>query len=158
MLSSESRYIQGGVLDVPLTHFSLLLLCSQLAYSKDEIYHYTGRTMGTSYNVKFRSFRPLDFQKNFDALLVEINRQMSTYIPDSEISLFNKGEANKASKISPEFAFVVAEAKSIYSRTNGAFEPTIGELVNLWGFGPKDARKNSIPKRLGLCKGSGWSR
>ena len=69
----------------------LLAACSQQPLEKE---HYlSGRTMGTTYNVKFVSDKPIDtvaLQHNIDQRLVQINQLMSTYIGDSELSLFNR--------------------------------------------------------------------
>ena len=102
-----------------------------------------GKTMGTTYTVKYLSDGlkdlppPEQVQADLDKLLVEVNRQMSTYDPSSEISRFNQLQAvGEPMEISADFAFVTAEAFRLNGLTQGALDVTVGPLVNLWGFGP----------------------
>ena len=62
---------------------------------------------------------------------------MSTYIETSELSLFNKFRGKEWFPISKDFAYVINEAIKISKLTNGAYDITVGPLVNLWGFGPE---------------------
>ncbi|ASK28523.1 FAD:protein FMN transferase [Neisseria chenwenguii] len=102
-----------------------------------------GETMGTTYTVKYLSDgqsklpAPADMKSQLDGLLQEVNRQMSTYAPASEISRFNKmRDTKRALPVSADFAFVTAEALRLNKLTGGALDVTVGPLVNLWGFGP----------------------
>lgn len=123
----------------------LLAACSQQPLEKE---HYlSGRTMGTTYNVKFVSDKPIDtvaLQHNIDQRLVQINQLMSTYIGDSELSLFNRAPGQQPFTLSPETALVVAEAIRLGEMSGHALDVTIGPLVNLWGFGPTK-RPETIP-------------
>ncbi|MCA9029784.1 MAG: FAD:protein FMN transferase [Planctomycetaceae bacterium] len=95
--------------------------------------------MGTTYHITvvFEGEQPeaAQLQDGIDALLGEINGQMSTYIPDSELSQFNASPANQAFDVSPETALVVERALQIALQSNGVYDPTVGPLVRLWGFG-----------------------
>ena len=102
-----------------------------------------GETMGTTYTVKYLSDglkdlpSPEKVKSQLDLLLEEVNRQMSTYREDSEISRFNKmRETGKPMPIAADFAAVTAEAIRLNKATHGALDVTVGPLVNLWGFGP----------------------
>lgn len=98
-----------------------------------------GQTMGTYYRVQFLSTdscAPTPLQ--VDYLLQEFNQSLSTYIPGSEISRFNAAPANTAVAVSERFWTALLAAKQIYDASQGAFDITIGPLVNLWGFGPTD--------------------
>ena len=64
---------------------------------------------------------------------------MSTYISDSEISRFNSHRSLEPVDVSDGFEEVLSLALAISSRSQGAFDVTVGPLVNLWGFGPEDA-------------------
>ncbi|TWT39537.1 FAD:protein FMN transferase [Blastopirellula retiformator] len=108
----------------------------------------SGRTMGTTYSVKFfpptNDFDPTGLQQEIDRRLVEINQQMSTYIPDSELSRFNQSKAGDWFPVSTELAEVVSLAKQINHDSDGAFDVTVGPMVNLWNFGP-DHHPEKIP-------------
>lgn len=101
-----------------------------------------GKTMGTTYTVKYiaqpnqKLPESAQVQQQIDDLLKEVNRQMSTYDKNSEISQFNRQPASAAAMpISADFATVLTEAVRLNAQTEGALDVTIGALVNLWGFG-----------------------
>lgn len=94
-----------------------------------------GSTMGTTYSVKYLDEEGRNFQPGIDSLLEVFNLSHSTYIPESEISRFNREALLKYE--SPFFYPVLERSKEIYEKTGGAFDPTIGPLVNAWGFGPE---------------------
>ncbi len=108
----------------------------------------SGQTMGTTYAVKIRGVsKAFDLQharKSIDGIFERINSRMSTYREDSELSLFNRSESTDWMPVSSETVHVVSEAVRISTLTNGAFDVTIGPLVNLWGFGP-DSQPTKIP-------------
>ncbi len=122
-----------------------------------------GRTMGTTYNIKIVS--ELEFDKTalnskIDQLLVDVNQAMSTYIDDSELSLFNKSKMSTGTAISPSLERVIKEAIRLGDLSQGKLDVTVGPLVNLWGFGPQQ-RPETIPtdreiaevrKQVGLDK------
>ena len=99
-----------------------------------------GETMGSIYTVKIvgTNLPPVDLEvlkKEVDAQLKEINRQMSHYEPESELSRFNRAAADTPIKISTEFARVLRFALDLNRDSGGAFDPTLGPVINLWGFG-----------------------
>jgi len=94
--------------------------------------------MGTTYSIKIITgyFENLEgLQQEIDNCLDEINRSMSVYIKDSEISLLNKSQSLKPMAVSKDFLMVIKTAEEIYRQTEGAWDGTVGPLVNLWGFG-----------------------
>ncbi|OBU20708.1 FAD:protein FMN transferase [Photobacterium aquimaris] len=107
-----------------------------------------GSTMGTYYSIKIIDQAGLpsakEIQQEIDRRLELVNDQMSTYRPQSELSLFNKAPANKPFPVSAATAKVIAEALRISKVSNGAYDVTVGPVVNLWSFGP-EARPESIP-------------
>lgn len=135
------------MLRISLVIFSVLVLfgCSNAA--TDQEHYFSGQTMGTTYNVKYVTGDPLDHEQlkqSVEQRLIEINQLMSTYIDDSELSLFNKSAPNSPYLLSQETAFVVAEALRIGALSEGSLDVTVGPLVNLWGFGPTK-RPETIP-------------
>lgn len=119
----------------------LVLLFSLLAGCSDEnrMISYSGATMGTTYSVKIDpAGKEADediLQAKTDSLLKNVNMQMSTYIPESEISRFNSSSDTGWFDISSDFARVLVVSREISEKSEGAFDITIGPLINLWGFG-----------------------
>jgi thiamine biosynthesis lipoprotein len=98
--------------------------------------------MGTTYSVSIvdepQKFLNTNIHLSVDSLLIEINKQMSTYIPNSEISKFNASQDTSWFKVSKDFALLVDEAKTLSVDSENAYDVTIGPLVNLWGFGAEE--------------------
>jgi len=95
----------------------------------------TGSVFGTSYSVQYATYKDdLNLEAQFDKLFYEINASMSTYQTNSAISKINR---NEVASIDAHFKTVFDASKVIYKQTQGAFDPTIGVLVNAWDFGPE---------------------
>lgn len=108
--------------------------------------HITGQTMGTiQYNVKYLGDDVPNYKAEIDSILKVFNQSLSTYIPDSEIStLNNTGILEEPSEM---FLDVLKNSKKVYETTDGAFDPTVGPLVNAWGFGP-DKKINVLDSNI----------
>ena len=93
--------------------------------------------MGTSWHVSCVSDATIAPQLDavISKALDEVDQAMSTYKPDSEISRFSKSSTG-ISVSAPSF-YVISVAIDIAKQTNGAFDPTVMPLVNMWGFGPE---------------------
>jgi FAD:protein FMN transferase len=105
-----------------------------------ELVSLAGETMGTTYSVKFselpEGLTVAALQAEVDGCLKTVNNQMSTWQSDSELSRFNRLEEAEWFPVSAETAHVVKTAIEISEMTGGAFDVTVGPLVNLWNFGP----------------------
>ena len=105
---------------------------------------FSGPTMGTRYTVKLAQALEVaavdSVQRAVDRTLARVNRRMSTYLPDSEISRFNRTAGTDWFGVSVETAGVLAEALRTSRLSAGAFDVTVGPLVQLWGFGPAGQR------------------
>ena len=105
-------------------------------------YELSGDTMGTTFGVKLvappESLSRQELTDEISRELEAVNAMTSTYIVDSDISRFNADRSTDWIGVSPEFCNVVSEALRISELTDGAFDITVGPLVNLWGFGPAD--------------------
>lgn len=96
--------------------------------------HITGQTMGNIvYNVKYPGHF-LRLKTQIDSVLMAFNRSQSTYIPGSEISRLN--QSGQLVYESPYFFPVLEMSNKVYKETHGAYDPSVGALVNAWGFGP----------------------
>lgn len=98
-----------------------------------------GNVFGTTYGIQYYSETGKNYQRQFDSLFTVINESMSTYIPYSDISRLNR---NQTFEVDEHFIKVFNTSKTIYNQTNGAFDPTIGAVVNAWDFGPDGKIKN----------------
>lgn len=102
---------------------------------------YSGATMGTTYHIKvvMSALQPAgSLQARIDERLKEINRSMSTFEADSEISRFNTlKDAGDSIVVSDDFFSVMQTARKLYELTDGAWDGSVLPLVDLWGFGPE---------------------
>jgi thiamine biosynthesis lipoprotein len=105
------------------------------------VYHITGPTMGTVYSVKVLPQEPGEDRGEELARVIQeqldsVNAKMSTYRDDSELSRFNQSTSTDPFPVSEDTFHVFQLAHEISAATNGAFDVTVGPLVNAWGFGP----------------------
>jgi len=95
---------------------------------------YVGEALGTSYHIKLFGPENLNIEKGLDSIFEVINNSMSTYQSDSDISRINSGDTSV--RVDENFRKVFNLSKKIYRESNGYFDPTVGNLVNAYGFGP----------------------
>jgi thiamine biosynthesis lipoprotein len=121
-----------------------------------------GETMGTRWNVRVVlaiGVTAASIQAAIVARLAEIIDEMSHWAPDSLLSRFNRSAGGSETILPPDFAHVMAAGLKIAEATGGAFDPTIGRLVDLHGFGPVPVDHPPKPEELDTAlKASGWQR
>ena len=129
-----------------MRYFLLSVICFlPLASCQSErppaLHEFTGLSMGTSWSVKINAETlPLPRQQlksQFDAILDRVNGEMSTYLPESELSIINAAHSTGPIPVSRSLMQVLEAAREISRLTRGGFDVTVGPLVNLWGFGPE---------------------
>ena len=141
-----------------LGFFLLIISCEQPRYTNE----INGYTMGTSYSIKIIENRVLDLNNvssEIDLILRDINKQMSTWDEESEISKLNRNKSDSLIKVSADLYSVIKESLKISKKTQGAFDVTIFDLMSLWGFGPR--ANNDYPSDsmiLNALKSSGWEK
>src|SRR6266446_2767835 len=123
------------------TFITLLAASSVAACARPVHAMIRGLTMGTSYAVELAASID-DAARTRLAELIEvelaaINRAMSTYDPRSELSAFNRREDLRWTPASRGLLEVLDSASRISTSSQGAFDVTVGPLVDLWGFGPQ---------------------
>jgi thiamine biosynthesis lipoprotein len=138
-----------------LTGGLVALNCTQ-SPAQLPVIRWEGRTMGSPFTVQIAgtNLTPTEIDSlklAVEERLKEINRQMSHYQPDSELSQFNRAPANTPFKVSPEFARVVRFSLEMNQRSRGAFDPTLAPVINLWGFGEK-TDQSAVPPESELKK------
>lgn len=130
---------------------------------KGEVLAISGNAMGTSWTIKWVGEGKSS--RNSVAALVDeaialVIAEMSTWQPDSWLSRFNSASAGSSHQLPQHAAKVFNCALAVAADSKGAFDPTVGPLVNLWGFGPEQERtipptQTSITESKALC---GWRR
>lgn len=108
-----------------------------------------GLAMGSTYLVKAvvpAALYPVDGLENeIVKLLREFNTQFSTYDPESEVSQFNRSDSTDWFEVSAEVAQLTQIALELSRESEGAYDITVGPLVDLWSFGP-DKRPQRVPE------------
>ncbi len=115
--------------------FSCFFLCiSCKKIGNESPIRLTGSVFGTTYTIVYFDVHD-NFNDEINQLFDSMNQSTSTYIPTSDISRINRGE--KGIKIDSFFKDVFLKSDRIFKETEGYFDPTVGNLVNAWGFGPE---------------------
>ncbi|WP_281647260.1 FAD:protein FMN transferase [Parendozoicomonas sp. Alg238-R29] len=110
-----------------------------------------GPTMGTSWSVKYvtNSTPDAEVLQGIKQSLVDVNQIFSTYIPDSELMMLNKTPVGVPFTASPELFHLLEQAIHISTISGGAYDVTVGALVNLWGFGSGSGFQREMPEQIG---------
>jgi thiamine biosynthesis lipoprotein len=123
---------------------------------------FDGCTMGTTWRVLVHGAPALDraaVAAGIQARLEEVVAQMSTWEPASDLSVFNRAPAGTSCVLPAAFAEVLACALAVASASGGAFDPTVGPIVDAWGFGPQGrpgmAGRGGLDDARARC---GWRR
>ncbi len=118
-----------------------------------------GETMGTSWSVKAATaVAARDILPVVENALALVIAQMSQWEPDSDISRFNRAEAGTWQTLPDEFFSVLSYALDLSRECDGAYDPTIGTLSELWGFGAA-GRRDDIPEAADIAlarRPCGW--
>ena len=117
---------------------SALFACNNS--SKDDYKKLEGIALGTTFHITYSDSLNQVNSRHIDSLIHLVNRSMSTYLPNSDISKINSGDSTIV--VDEMFQEVFIKSRRIYDESNGAFDPTIGILVNAWGFGPDGSIEN----------------
>lgn len=128
-----------------------------------ELIEISGDEQGTQFHIKiFDANLPTQRVEAASAAigdcLAEINREMSLWDPRSEISRFNREPAGPPFAAATSFVAVTRFALDLAGQTGGVFDPTIGPLIKLWGFGPGGGRTNEPPadEQRAVAARVGW--
>ncbi len=103
------------------------------------VHEFSGRSMGTTWNVRLVAAAQLAREPVLRAIqgaLDEVVAQMSTWDAGSDLCRFNRAAAGAWQPLPDAFLEVIAAAREVAERSDGAFDPTAGALVDAWGFGP----------------------
>jgi len=119
--------------------------------SPPEIHRFAGQTMGTTYHVSTVGLPAgMDYEQVeqvVDGSLQEINRLMSTYTEESEVSRFGRLAPEQWFELSVHTYSVIKASQRLSQYSGGAFDITVGPVVSLWGFGPQYTL-DKVPSQL----------
>lgn len=121
-----------------------LHLCAVGCARRPVIAELYGETMGTTWSAKLTEPPSPNLETIERGIRAELDRivaQMSTWEPTSDISRYNRADADTWHDLPPELYAVLEHALELARDTGGAYDPTVGPLVNLWGFGPDGERR-----------------
>jgi thiamine biosynthesis lipoprotein len=127
---------------------SFLILFTSCS-NKSQLSNLTGYTFGTYYDIKFFSESTNFNESDLDSIFQKFNSSLSTYISSSIISKIN---SNDEYFVDDLFIDVYNKSKVIYELTDGYFDPTVGLLLEYYGFGPPnnfDFKKYQFSEILG---------
>ncbi|PQB03247.1 thiamine biosynthesis protein ApbE [Polaribacter filamentus] len=122
---------------------SILIACKKEVQNRD--YTLQGLVFGTTYKITYLN-SAINYQDSLDSLFLLINSATSTYISTSDISKINNGDTTIV--VDAIFSEVFEKSKRIYKETDGFFDPTVGNLVNAYGFGPENERNNLTEEEI----------
>ena len=132
-----------------LKRFCSFLVVSILFISCDkttDFYTIQGEAQGSTYSIKYISTEEKVIKNQVDSLLTAFDLSLSTYRPDSKISKINSGDSTVV--VDDFFTETFQLSSQIYKETNGLFDPTIGVLVNAYGFGPNKKHQDLSQKQI----------
>ena len=124
-----------------------------------ELVVHQGYALGTSYGVQYQEIDTDEetVQAGIDSIFYVVNKSLSTYLPDSDISKINRGDSLLV--IDQHFKAVFNKANVLWYKTQGYFDPTVGAWVNAYGFGPeKPLAEISLAQRDSIMEVTGWAR
>jgi len=115
--------------------FSLCaILCVSCSTMDKERTSY-GEALGTTYSIKYYSEDIIPMDRALDSIFERVNKSMSTYREDSDISRLNRGDT--LVRVDSLFQEVFRFSRQVWEESGGYFDPTVGDLVNQYGFGPE---------------------
>ena len=141
---------------------SLLLVTITGCAALRSVQSLDGESMGSTWSVRYvadSSSLP-EIRRAIEARLELVDRQMSTWKGDSNLSQFNSAPAGSWMELPPELFGVTAAALKLAADTGGAYDPTVGPLVDLWGFGAKGTRREppDAASIAAMRARTGWQR
>lgn len=100
---------------------------------------FQGFTQGSTYSISYFEKDSIGYQKQIDSILYKIDNSVSIFNPNSLISKINRGDTNVI--VDKYFIEMFNKSMEVSEKTGGAFDITVGPLVNAWGFGFKNKEK-----------------
>ncbi|MGV8947050.1 MAG: FAD:protein FMN transferase [Lutibacter sp.] len=125
----------------------ILLVFLSCENTKTDLKIIEGDAIGTTFTVRYLDHNSMNFETKIDSLIAAINKSASTYIKTSDLSKINQGDTTILADANLQEVFT--KSAKIYEESEGAFDPTVGILVNAWGFGPEKPIENLDSIKVG---------
>ncbi len=133
----------------------ILLASVLLAGCGEKIEAFGGPTMGSHYSLKYLAGKdtpePAALKAEVEGLLAEVDKQMSIWRSDSDLSEFNRLPAHSCRSMPPAVLELVRVGDELSNESEGAFDLTLEPLLDLWGFGPQ-ARGETVPSAEAIAE------
>ncbi|UFP98306.1 FAD:protein FMN transferase [Pseudomonas fitomaticsae] len=121
----------------------------------DSLETFGGPTMGSTYSIKYVRHAnlpaPQEVRVEVEKILADIDRQMSTYRADSDISRFNALPADRCQVMPAAILELIRVGEQLSQQSEGSYDLTVEPLMNLWGFGPQ-GREEKVPDAAALAE------
>ncbi|QTD31655.1 FAD:protein FMN transferase [Pseudomonas fluorescens] len=121
----------------------------------DSLETFGGPTMGSTYSIKYVRHAnlpaPQAVRVEVEKILADVDRQMSTYRADSDISRFNALPADRCQVMSAPVLELIRVGEQLSRQSEGSYDLTVEPLMNLWGFGPQ-GREEKVPDAAALAE------
>lgn len=116
---------------------------------KGELMKITGKAQGTTYLISYYSEDKINYQKEFDSLLLDIDNALSTWNQSSLLTELNNSDSNelKFDDYNNHFTNNFKLSRKVWKETEGAFDPSLFPLISAWGFGFKN-KENVTPEMI----------
>ena len=111
----------------------LLLFCTFCSTKENTTIKFSGPAQGTTYTITYQSEEHINYQKQIDSLLADLDSSLSTYNPASIISRVNNNDSTV--EVDRYFREVFNKSIEISEKTGGLFDVTVAPLINAYGFG-----------------------
>ncbi|MFY7670312.1 FAD:protein FMN transferase [Tenacibaculum sp. MEBiC06402] len=131
-----------------LSIFLFIVFYACKSEEKDVYSKLRGDVFGTTYTIVYKDNQ--NYQEEINEVFKAFNNSLSTYIPNSIISKVNNNEGSVI--VDEYFVEAFEKAKRIYKETDGFFDPTIGKLINAYGFGSGKEKKDLIQEEIDSLK------
>lgn len=144
------------LLQIAIVVIAFLVVFKLTSGSKNQYISFAGFTQGTSYRITYESKNGEQLQAVVEKILSDVDRSLSIYNPGSVISKINQNVPD--TKIDRMFEEVFRKSAEVNKNTNGAFDITVGPIVNALGFGSSDTLEvdsaliNSLKQYVGMDK------
>jgi thiamine biosynthesis lipoprotein len=139
-----------------ITASLFLVSCTDQGDHHPYLIELNGNALGTTWVVKVLPHKSIDSENLKNSIgkrLAHYEKIFSHWRKDSDLSKFNSNKSTEPVEIHPEIHKLLKHAQWMHQQTAGTFDPAIGQIVNLWGFGPDGKNRSNIPKDEEVVEG-----